>query len=63
MSRYDEDATNWWEDPRGSRVEVECEYCGEDGLHWEETENGWRLFNRFDEKHSCIQRETKNDFI
>lgn len=30
-----------------------CEYCGEEGLHWEETPRGWRLHDSDGDIHVC----------
>ena len=29
-----------------------CKYCGESGLHWADTDDGWRLMDR-DGQHRC----------
>jgi hypothetical protein len=34
-------------------MDITCKYCGEDYLHWEDTEKGWRLYNEHDEPHEC----------
>lgn len=41
-------------------VEVECNRCGQDGLYWEETADGWRLFNEDGERHIC--KPSADDF-
>ena len=33
-----------------------CKYCKRGGLHWENGSNGWRLFDRLGEMHSCKQQ-------
>lgn len=37
--------------------EITCQRCGEDGLHWEETDRGWRLFNEDGDRHTCESLE------
>jgi hypothetical protein len=32
---------------------VRCRRCGEYGLSWGETHEGWRLYNHADELHVC----------
>jgi hypothetical protein len=31
---------------------ITCKYCGETGFHWQDTPNGWRLFNS-EGMHAC----------
>jgi len=50
MSDYSFDGFN--EPPE----EVTCIYCGEEGLHWEDTHDGWRLFDADYEPHKCSGR-------
>ena len=40
------------------RESVTCRYCGVKGLHWVETEKGWRLAGANEEIHSCDQYVT-----
>jgi hypothetical protein len=35
-----------------------CKYCLEGGFHWELTPNGWRLFDEYDEMHTCRTKKT-----
>ena len=37
----------------GYAVEVECNRCGQDGVYWSMTADGWRLFNEDGERHIC----------
>jgi len=30
-----------------------CKFCKVSGLHWEDTDSGWRLFDENDELHHC----------
>lgn len=34
-------------------VEVQCAYCNRKGLHWQETERGWRLATPSGKLHTC----------
>ncbi len=36
---------------------VTCQRCGEGGLHWEETDRGWRLYNEDGDRHTCESPE------
>lgn len=36
---------------------MKCKRCGTGGLHWEETEKGWRLFSDLG-MHSCTRAAT-----
>ncbi len=43
--------------------QVECKYCGSEGVYWEETANGWRLFNEADDTlHDCRSTASADDF-
>lgn len=33
---------------------VVCKFCGEGGLEWEQTDNGWRLFDEGEMLHDCL---------
>jgi hypothetical protein len=33
--------------------QVECKHCSKGGLHWEETDEGWRLYDSGYRKHVC----------
>ena len=33
-----------------------CNRCGASGLHWENTEHGWRLFNPENQMHRCHKK-------
>lgn len=41
---------------------VECKRCGKSGLHWEETDEGWRLYDVRDRKHVCSNKRFADDF-
>ena len=32
---------------------VTCKRCGETNLNWVETDDGWRLFDEFGDRHVC----------
>jgi hypothetical protein len=36
---------------------VVCRYCDESGLHWRDTEDGWRLFDSNSGKHHCKKQQ------
>jgi hypothetical protein len=38
-----------------------CRYCEEGDLHWEETNNGWRLFDDEGDMHDCRQQPASID--
>lgn len=46
--------------------EVECNMCGKGGLHWEDTDEGWRLAGPNGMLHKCdparVQRAVAEDF-
>lgn len=42
--------------------EAECRRCGKAGLHWEETEVGWRLYNADQQRHVCSAKSVADDF-
>jgi hypothetical protein len=33
--------------------DVECQHCGEMGLHWEEVGDRWFLFDEDEDRHEC----------
>lgn len=45
---------------------AECKHCGENGLKWHQTKQGWRLFDSVGKEHSCnverIHRAVADDF-
>lgn len=41
--------------------EIACKYCGEEGLHWEETDDGWRLFDYEGDQHVCREDRVVQD--
>ncbi|WP_369952298.1 hypothetical protein [Ralstonia syzygii] len=55
-----------YEDEEQVLAEVECGRCGKGGLHWEETDEGWRLASPSGLLHKCdparLQRMAANDF-
>lgn len=36
-----------------SGATIECKYCGEAGLHWEDYDDRWELVNSHWETHHC----------
>ena len=34
-----------------------CNYCGTFPLYWGNTQDGWRLFTKSDEKHICKNKK------
>ena len=32
---------------------IQCQRCGREGFHWEQTRAGWRLFDDSGNLHSC----------
>lgn len=47
---------------------ITCKYCKTRDLHWEETKDGWRLFNTVGEIHLCLTEHSSaiddfRDFI
>ena len=37
---------------------IACRFCGEGGLHWEEHESGWGLYDAFGFRHHCQTTES-----
>lgn len=33
-----------------------CRYCKQRGLHWVETDRGWRMADRNDQIHNCCDK-------
>jgi hypothetical protein len=40
-----------------------CDRCGTTGLHWEQTDNGWRLFNGLGTMHTCVNVNDALDLL
>lgn len=38
------------------RPNRECKACGKGGLHWEDTDQGWQLYDAKFRKHVCNER-------
>ncbi len=38
-----------------------CAYCGKGHLYWQETEFGWRLFDRNGNMHSCTEHHKSQE--
>lgn len=36
-------------------IERACRYCGHEGLHWEQVDGRWRLFDDADVMHTCSE--------
>ncbi len=41
---------------------AECKFCGKAGLHWEETDAGWRLVDDNYKRHVCSNKTVAADF-
>lgn len=51
------------EDDTGHRGQNKhCRHCGKGGLHWEELENGWALFDDNYRRHKCDMKRVADDF-
>lgn len=42
-----------YEDGHHAPAQVECKYCGKDGLKWSETDTGWKLVESKGLIHAC----------
>lgn len=49
-----------WDDDQDE--EARCKFCGKDGLHWVETQDGYRLFTKGGKRHFCPSDVTPDDF-
>lgn len=41
---------------------IYCKYCGQDGLHWNNLKDKWRLFDSKGKVHSCRPKVSASDF-
>lgn len=41
---------------------VECKHCGKGNLHWEDTDDGWQLYDAKCKKHVCPPTDVSSDF-
>jgi hypothetical protein len=55
MSEFTEDLDGYDDD--GYTREITCKFCEQEGLHWEETDRGWRLFSSNGKQHFCRKTE------
>jgi hypothetical protein len=45
------------------REDIECNRCGKAGLHWEELDVGWRLYEANQVRHVChAKADPADDF-
>jgi hypothetical protein len=49
------------DDERPDSRTVECKRCGKGGLHWEELDDGFRLYDGHMKKHECVM-DCSGDF-
>ena len=42
--------------------DIECKHCGKGGLHWEDTDEGFRLYDARNKKHACPPADVSGDF-
>lgn len=49
-------------DGRDEERPIQCKYCGEHPLLWEETDKGWRLFDEMGDMHDCLRPQAASEF-